>query len=488
MTWPTRIARLLPALLLLVGIPDLGARQAQAATGARLTIDHLDVAQAPEYRIYADYLDAAGRPQPALDLRQLRILLDGEPFDGEVVIQPFHETPEPLAFVLLVNNYRGYESVFAAQRRALTEFVRRMRPQDLAAVVWYADEVRSTGYFSSDEEELLAQLAAVPPPEKPREVFLDALLVALDLFPRNDPAFPRRRALVLVSDALDQGLADPRSLARRVQKEIAPRARALDVEFHGLGLSLESKEGLRLMAALARHSGGSYREVAATEVSRLDQHFRRLQQQIAGQYVIGFADDDLDPEVPHTLQLAVNDRGALVESTPREFYTRPVAGTPWWAVLLVGAGALGLAGLLGLFVLVIVRRRRQAAEDEEPVPGRACPVCGEELGFADRVCQSCLETPHVAELVQVGGADDGFVYVLQDDVNVIGSSEGDIVIPDPTVSRRHARIEVASWRFELADFDSTNGTYVNGQRIRRQFLRDGDQVKFGNVDLTFRLA
>lgn len=50
---------------------------------------------------------------------------------------------------------------------------------------------------------------------------------------------------------------------------------------------------------------------------------------------------------------------------------------------------------------------------------------------------------------------------------------------DTMASRRHARIEVHGASVSLTDLNSTNGTYVNGQRIQSQALRGGDIVKVG---------
>lgn len=57
------------------------------------------------------------------------------------------------------------------------------------------------------------------------------------------------------------------------------------------------------------------------------------------------------------------------------------------------------------------------------------------------------------------------------------------LLDDPTVSRRHAAIEVRHGRMTLHDLDSRNGTYLNGTRIHGPAeLHVGDVVTFGNVD------
>jgi len=55
--------------------------------------------------------------------------------------------------------------------------------------------------------------------------------------------------------------------------------------------------------------------------------------------------------------------------------------------------------------------------------------------------------------------------------------EADICIPDRRVSQRHARVVVSpEGAVFVEDLDSTNGTYVNGEKVTRRALRDGDEV------------
>jgi pSer/pThr/pTyr-binding forkhead associated (FHA) protein len=62
----------------------------------------------------------------------------------------------------------------------------------------------------------------------------------------------------------------------------------------------------------------------------------------------------------------------------------------------------------------------------------------------------------------------------------------DLRLVDPGVSRHHAEIRVEDGDVVLVDLGSTNGTFVNGQPVRRVLLSDGTQVTLGRTTLVFR--
>ena len=51
------------------------------------------------------------------------------------------------------------------------------------------------------------------------------------------------------------------------------------------------------------------------------------------------------------------------------------------------------------------------------------------------------------------------------------------------VSRLHCRLTAGATELEVVDLDSTNGTFVNGERATRATLKHGDKLGVGRVDL-----
>ncbi|MGH1493847.1 MAG: FhaA domain-containing protein [Acidimicrobiales bacterium] len=82
---------------------------------------------------------------------------------------------------------------------------------------------------------------------------------------------------------------------------------------------------------------------------------------------------------------------------------------------------------------------------------------------------------------------NGAHYKLKNSVMTIGRLSGsDIVIDDQNVSRQHAELHPMGDSYQLIDLGSTNGCKVNGQRVDRHILVDGDEITLGPVNLRFR--
>ncbi len=96
-----------------------------------------------------------------------------------------------------------------------------------------------------------------------------------------------------------------------------------------------------------------------------------------------------------------------------------------------------------------------------------------------------LTSPAMRRLMLIT-ASGTVTHELAEDVITLGRSpENAIQIDDPSVSGRHARLEIAEGEYHLKDLESTNGTRVNGQPIQSILLRPGDRIRLGKVEACF---
>jgi pSer/pThr/pTyr-binding forkhead associated (FHA) protein len=87
----------------------------------------------------------------------------------------------------------------------------------------------------------------------------------------------------------------------------------------------------------------------------------------------------------------------------------------------------------------------------------------------------------------VSGSETGRVVRLTPPSLVIGrGADADLRLADTGVSRRHAELQVDGDDVQLVDLRSTNGTLVNGRRVERISLVDGDRISVGGTVIVFR--
>ena len=95
------------------------------------------------------------------------------------------------------------------------------------------------------------------------------------------------------------------------------------------------------------------------------------------------------------------------------------------------------------------------------------------------------------QLIMRTGPTPGATFILEGDQLSIGrDSTNEITINDAEVSRRHARLTFQGGKYVLEDLGSTNGTFVNGQRLAGpRVLKAGEVVSFGEqIVLVFEVT
>ncbi len=88
-----------------------------------------------------------------------------------------------------------------------------------------------------------------------------------------------------------------------------------------------------------------------------------------------------------------------------------------------------------------------------------------------------------AYVIVIAGPNVGKMFPLDGTHDVGRGGDASIVLTDTEISRRHARLSVEGSNVFVADLESTNGTFVNGQPVNRQLLQDGDKIQVGTTTI-----
>lgn len=89
-----------------------------------------------------------------------------------------------------------------------------------------------------------------------------------------------------------------------------------------------------------------------------------------------------------------------------------------------------------------------------------------------------------AYLIVLSGSEVGKMFKLDDGETVVGRSHrADIRLDDDSISRMHIKVDLSGTHVSIEDLGSSNGTLVNGDRITRSQLRDGDKIRLGDTTI-----
>ncbi len=83
------------------------------------------------------------------------------------------------------------------------------------------------------------------------------------------------------------------------------------------------------------------------------------------------------------------------------------------------------------------------------------------------------------------GEPENTFRILPGGVRTVGRATGaDFIVDAPLISRVHCRLTaLADGSLEVRDLDSTNGTFINGERVQTGRLASGDRLGVGRVEL-----
>lgn len=92
-------------------------------------------------------------------------------------------------------------------------------------------------------------------------------------------------------------------------------------------------------------------------------------------------------------------------------------------------------------------------------------------------------------IASVEGVEIKHVYLQKDRTTLGRAPDNDIVFDNLVVSGHHCVFELKGLaEVQVEDLGSTNGTYINGNMVKRQRLRDGDVIAIGNFRIHYKEA
>jgi Ca-activated chloride channel family protein len=199
----------------------------------------------------------------------------------------FTSDPLPLSVSLLLDCSASMDENLPVAQEAGARFVGTLRPEDLGQVVQFNDRSTVLQDFTSDRSALESAIRSTR--ASGPTVLYNTLYIALrQLRDQGNPAAPRRRAIVLLSDGEDTAsLVD--------DDQVLELARQADVVVYVIGLRsnrpqdrerIAFSQATYFLTTLARDTGGE--AYFTSSLSELDAIYGRVAEELRSQYTVGY--------------------------------------------------------------------------------------------------------------------------------------------------------------------------------------------------------
>jgi len=504
----THIA-LLCALLFGLLLPTTASAQSV------LDIVDINTKEAPSLSVYFSARNADGSPISGLKAEDITLEIDGSepPLDSKE-LQSFKKGESPVAAVVVFPIAADYIEQFFGIRSNVANFLGQFRQIDFIGYVAYGANASPSALVTGADIPGMAQ--TIRDLENTDEIepnLFGALIPAIAMLKNAENV--KQKYLVVVSNAEGAVVGDDKAAASKIAK-FQQTVKELGIRPLIVGYTPDGPDALTYRKWLKQMSlaGGTYTE--ATAKADLPGAMNKVYEQIFQQYILNadIAMEDPDEywleegKYPFTVIAKVGSQE--LKSTQKAAWPaveKPASLWWWWFIVLPLLILLGAFLLIFIIIKIVKRKKKEPEEAPQemmvaPQPQEFhCESCGkvipEELyNFRGEFCMAggqadCpyYQMPDHGRLTVNKGTLADITFFIKDEVTTIGRLEdSSVYLKDQTVSKKHAAIKVDEGnRYEIRDFGSTSGTFVNGEKIQRMFLRDGDEISFGQVEVTFHL-
>jgi hypothetical protein len=321
-----------------------------------------------------------------------------------------------------------------------------------------------------------------------------------------------RKMIILIGDGRD--LANDHDRVSR----LGERAAREGVRIHSFAFApTDVRRPLLLLGELSKKSFGTFRWIRSAKSDSWASAFQQLRDEVNQQYVFTFfppADADLaGKRIKVTLASgAVSNEVKVPEATcagqtceAGQYCSGTVCARPappkgrgglGW-ILLIGGILVGVVVLLGVIGYFMTKRQQSAG----PMDPDAIIAAAQAKAMGSKPPAQHGVSPemqaHAAQVVASAAITGPRFYIasgprMGEQVALrngftIGKQQGnDLLIDDGFTSSQHAQIGMDQFgNCRIYDRGSTNGTYVNGQRVTEYVLEHGMAIRIGSTELRF---
>jgi len=440
------------------------------------------------------------------------------------------------AFLLLVDISKsmaeqkiGNQSRLQASIQAVEEFITNKRDQDYIAIVAFAGEHYIYSIFSRDFDVLIAGLNKLKNVDVglPYTALYDSILFGCDLFSEM-PEEKVHKMIILLTDAVDnKSKTNFDNVCGLVQREL--------IRINCIGI-LDKSIDKTTLEKLSLISGGLFRVVKTPE--EISEFYRDILRKFPSRIKFSYI-STTEPGADRELVVSHNEGGTSINQ-----FLEPIVGNTFLWIWYAGGGLL-LVVIIIIVIIISIKRRKRLMETQQasfskiqtnsikPLPTSKHDVSFRDIGQISDTkigglplrnqqdddkrthlrdngeqfrspSQRGIDSDHrirkpektvllgkdtqppVAWLVIIKGPRKGKTFDIKSDFTIGRDLSCDLVLNDTAISAKHAQIKRVDNKFHIYDLASTNGVWVNGEKVFHKEINDGCKITLGESEMIFK--
>lgn len=497
-------AILLTIAILIVSTSNLVAQD--------LLITSIDSSAFPNVKIQIVY-----KGKKKFDKSELTLSQDGRPLTFTINESAPGSAPEKgrAIFFLMEASGNTFGKPLIEIREGVISAMDNLEPEDLFnAGTFGSFEVDSIGllkmsdHFSPSHgqirESIISKMRAFEDTALRSDLYKN-ILETLNYF-NSEKGIPQHRILVVISAARNN------SKSPQTSSSVIGAAKDAGMPIHSITvLATDSAYSAGRMDLISRKTGGKYFtcrsqiEIANALTDILNLPVPESMKDASYEITLtAFNELQLN-----TAKIELNFRGSRQIITASVLTGGSLIPEDYRKYMWISIGILGLIVVIMIFINLISRRKLRSSNKE--IDMTAPETIEEEVNLPEekpqvqtiRVQKSSYQKqesevkPPVfpteppkstgpVVLVSLNGRTQ--TYPLIKEETFLGRHDSnDIHIPEQTVTGRHAVIRLKSGKVSIEDLGSTNGTFVNGERIRTKEINAGDRIRVGQIEITVKV-
>lgn len=406
---------------------------------------------------------------------------------------------------------------FNALKKAVNKYIDELRNTDRVAVYTFGDDVTMLSDFSGDKQYLKDIINKIKPDGNYTELYSGLYKAVKKLADDKDK---EGKIVVVISDGKDESKTNTYS-----DKDVIDLAKENGIPVFAIGYTKIDKIYLQSLEKISDNTNGRY--YYSPDEENLEKQYKKMNNQIQNIYLLNYTFFDFAGDGnEHTHTVTVTKNGSAKSVSNKVLIPGGIAPVKKQEILIKAdenyiiyyvIGGVGLVAVVFLFIVLSKKKKKAVEEISQPQAGISESIKdsseSEPLVIKQEVEENTgdktaiyLDKTEISEISDLSGERTvilghepavarldfkigslaGQSFSLNQNVFKIGRrQDNDLIIDDKTVSGYHSEIHFDGKNYTIVDKGSTNGTYVNGNKISQQRLFSGDTIKIGSNEAYF---